>query len=43
VADNLDKWDVTESVTTDIQTAPNDNLYVVSSTKGALYEISRRE
>jgi hypothetical protein len=52
VADNLDKWDITESesllfgrgfgVTTDIQTAPNGNLYVVSLSKGAVFEISRR-
>lgn len=51
VADNLDKWDVTESesllfgkgfgVTTDIQTAPNGNLFVVSLSKGAVFEISR--
>lgn len=53
VADNLDKWDVTESesllfgkgfgVTTDILTAPNGNLYVVSLSKGAVFEISRRK
>jgi aldose sugar dehydrogenase len=52
VADNLDKWDITESesiligrnfgVTTDIQTGPNGNLYVVSLTNGAIYEITGR-
>ena len=52
VADNLDKFDGTESeslrfgsgfgVGTDIQTAPNGNLYVVSLSNGAVYEISRR-
>lgn len=52
VADNLDKWDITESesllfgkgfgITTDIQTAPNGNLFVVSLTKGAVFEIFRK-
>ncbi len=51
VADNLDKWDITESesllfgtgfgVVTDIQTGPNGNLFVVSLTHGTVYEISR--
>ncbi|MDX6695214.1 MAG: hypothetical protein QOF02_2817, partial [Blastocatellia bacterium] len=49
VADNADKFDLTESdtlligknfgVTTDIQTGPNGNLYVVSLSNGAIYEI----
>ncbi|HVF86814.1 MAG TPA: PQQ-dependent sugar dehydrogenase [Pyrinomonadaceae bacterium] len=49
VADNQDKFDLTESesflvgrdfgITTDIQTAPNGNLYVVSLSNGAVYEI----
>lgn len=53
VADNTAKFDITESeslvfgtgfgVGTDIQTGPNGNVYVVSLTRGAIYEISRRE
>jgi glucose/arabinose dehydrogenase len=49
VADNLDKYDITESETllfgkdfgiaTDILTGPNGNLFVVSNTDGAVYEI----
>ena len=49
VADNVDKFDLTESdslligrdfgITTDIQTAPNGNVYVVSLSNGAVYEI----
>jgi glucose/arabinose dehydrogenase len=52
VADNLEKHDITESesllfgsnfgVSTDIETGPNGNLYVVSISAGAVYEISRR-
>ena len=52
VADNLDKHEITESesllfgrdfgVTTDVQTGPNGNLYLVSLTNGAIYEIARR-
>jgi glucose/arabinose dehydrogenase len=52
VADNLAKHEITESeslligrnfgVTTDIETGPNGNLYVVSLTQGAIYEIFRR-
>ena len=52
VADNFTKYDITESETllfgtqfgivTDIQTAPNGNLFVVSLSKGAIYEIFRR-
>ncbi len=50
VADNTDKFDITESeplligqnfgITTDIQTGPNGNLFVVSNTNSAVYEIS---
>ena len=52
VADNRHKWEITESesllfgrnfgVGTDIQTGPNGNLYVVSLSDGAVYEIFRR-
>jgi glucose/arabinose dehydrogenase len=52
VADNLRKFDITESeslqfgsgfgVGTDIQTGPNGNLFVVSLSNGAVYEISHR-
>jgi aldose sugar dehydrogenase len=52
VADNLGKFDITESesllfgenfgVGTDIQTGPNGNLFIVSLTHGAVYEIFRR-
>ena len=52
VADNLDKHEITESetlligrdfgVTTDIETGPNGNLYVVSLTSGAIYEVFRQ-
>lgn len=52
VADNLDKWDLTESesllfgtgfgVGTDVQAGPNGNLFVVSLSHGAVYEIFRR-
>jgi aldose sugar dehydrogenase len=52
VADNLNKWDITESesllfgknfgVGTDVQTGPNGNLYVVSLSHGAIYEIYRQ-
>ena len=51
VADNRCKFDITESesllfgrnfgVATDIQTGPNGNLFVVSLTNGAIYEIHR--
>jgi uncharacterized repeat protein (TIGR01451 family) len=51
VADNLDKFDLTESesllfgtgfgVSTDIVPGPNGNLFVVSLSQGAIYEISR--
>jgi CHRD domain len=52
VADNVAKFDITESesllfgrnfgVVTDIHTAPNGNLFVLSLSSGALYEIFRR-
>jgi aldose sugar dehydrogenase len=52
VADNLDKWDITESeslligrnfgVGTDIQTGPDGSLYVVSLSHGSIYRISNR-
>jgi glucose/arabinose dehydrogenase len=51
VADNLDKFEITESesllfgrdfgIATDIQTGPNGNLFVVSLSHGAVYEIFR--
>jgi glucose/arabinose dehydrogenase len=51
VADNLAKFEITESesllfgrnfgVGTDIKTGPNGNLYVVSLSNGAVYEIQR--
>jgi len=53
VADNTAKFDIGESeslrfgagfgVGTDIQTGPNGNLFVVSLSNGAVYEISRRQ
>jgi uncharacterized repeat protein (TIGR01451 family) len=52
VADNVDKFDQTESeslligkdfgITTDIQSAPNGNLFVVSLSNGAVYEIKSK-
>ncbi|HWQ14451.1 MAG TPA: PQQ-dependent sugar dehydrogenase [Roseiflexaceae bacterium] len=52
VADNICKFDITESeslligrdfgVTTDIETGPNGNLFLVSISNGAIYEIFRR-
>jgi aldose sugar dehydrogenase len=52
VADNVDKWDITESesllfgrgfgVITDIHTGPNGNLFLVSLSHGAVYEIATR-
>ena len=52
VADNTAKFDITESETllfgrnfgigTDIETGPNGNLFVVSLSDGAIYEIFRR-
>ena len=51
VADNLDKFDITESesllfgrnfgIGTDVETGPNGNLFVVSLSDGAIYEIHR--
>jgi glucose/arabinose dehydrogenase len=53
VADNLTKYDITESeslvfgtdfgIVSDIKTGPNGNLFVMSNTLGALYEIFRRK
>jgi glucose/arabinose dehydrogenase len=53
VADNLNKWEITESqsllfgrnfgVGTDVHTGPDGHLYVVSLTHGAIYEIHRRD
>lgn len=52
VADNLAKFDITDSETllfgtnfgigTHIHTGPNGNLFVVSLSNGAIYEIFRR-
>lgn len=52
VADNVDKFDQTESeslivgrdfgVATDIETGPNGNVYVVSLSNGAVYEIKSK-
>jgi len=52
VADNTNKFEITESesllfgtgfgIGTDIQTGPNGNLYVVSLSNGAIYEITGR-
>jgi len=52
VADNVAKFDITESeslligrdfgIGTDIQTGPNGNLFVVSLSNGAVYEIRRQ-
>ena len=52
VIEDIDKWDITGSenflfgkgfgITTDILTGPNGNLFVVSLTNGAVYEIFRR-
>jgi hypothetical protein len=53
VADNDDKFDIKESeslligrdfgITSDIQTAPNGNLFVVSNSNSAVYEISGKQ
>ncbi|MFN3651221.1 MAG: PQQ-dependent sugar dehydrogenase [Armatimonadota bacterium] len=53
VADNESKYDITESerllfgrnfgIGTDIQTGPNGNLFVVSLSNGAVYEIHRAD
>ena len=52
VADNINKWEITESETllfgrnfgvgTDVQTGPDGELYVVSLSHGNVYEIHRR-
>jgi hypothetical protein len=51
VADNVAKWEVTESesllfgrnfgVGTDIQTGPDGDLYVVSLSRGSVFEVFR--
>jgi aldose sugar dehydrogenase len=51
VADNLDKYDLTESesllfgtgvgIVTDLVTGPNGTLFVVSLSQGTIYEIAR--
>jgi glucose/arabinose dehydrogenase len=51
VADNIHKWEITESeslligrnfgIGTDMHQGPNGNLYIVSLTNGAVYEIFR--
>jgi aldose sugar dehydrogenase len=53
VADNNDKFDINESetlligsdfgITTDIETGPNGDLYVVSNSNGAVYQISGKQ
>lgn len=53
VADNLDKFDITESeslligrdfgITTDVQTGPNGDLYIVSNTNSSVYQISGKQ
>jgi len=53
VADNLDKFDITESeslligrdfgITTDIETGPNGDLYIVSNTNSAVYQVSGKQ
>jgi glucose/arabinose dehydrogenase len=52
VADNLAKFEITESesllfgrdfgIVTDIQTGPNGNLFLVSLSRGTVYEIFRK-
>ena len=52
VADNVNKWEITESesllfgrnfgIVTDVQTGPNGNLYLVSLSNGVVYEVFRR-
>jgi glucose/arabinose dehydrogenase len=53
VADNVHKWEITESesfligrnfgIGTDVQTGPNGNLFVVSLSDGKVYEIFRQK
>src|SRR5437763_6069809 len=53
VADNDDKFDIKESesllighdfgITTDIETAPNGHVFVVSNSNGAVYEIAGKQ
>jgi glucose/arabinose dehydrogenase len=52
IIEDMDKWDITGSedllfgkgfgITTDIHTGPNGNLFVVSLTNGAVYEIRKQ-
>jgi aldose sugar dehydrogenase len=52
VADNIHKWEITESesllfgrnfgIATDVHTGPDGHLYIVSLSRGAVYEIFRR-
>jgi hypothetical protein len=52
VADNLAKHEITESeslligrdfgVVTDVETGPNGNLYVVSLSRGTIFEVFRQ-
>jgi glucose/arabinose dehydrogenase len=52
VADNINKWEITESesllfgrnfgLVTDVNSGPDGHLYVVSNSHGAVYEIFRR-
>jgi glucose/arabinose dehydrogenase len=53
VADNVNKWEITESesllfgrnfgVGTDVQTGPDGHLYIVSLSRGSVYEIHRAD
>jgi len=53
VADNQDKFDITESeslligrdfgITTDIETGPNGDLFIVSNTNGSVYRVSGKQ
>jgi uncharacterized repeat protein (TIGR01451 family) len=53
VADNDDKFDIKESeslligrdfgITTDVETGPNGNLFIVSNSNGSVYEISGKQ
>ena len=53
VADNVNKWEITESesllfgrnfgVGTDVHTGPDGHLYIVSLSKGAVFEIAPRQ
>ena len=53
VADNLDKFDITESeslligrdfgITTDIESAPNGDLFIVSNTNSSVYRVTGKQ